>query len=113
MMERLVAIVPDEEIDVRHLPKIFSDVDAKKLMWAEKDLTPEKVADTGILDMAISQLEEKIIVETFRKYGSSRKVAQNLNISQSRAHRLIEKYCSLHERISPNESGPAKLMKHK
>lgn len=89
MLERLVVIVPDAVIDVHHLPKVFSEVYAKKIQFSQADISSEANA----LDMAVSEMERKIITEAFQKYRSSRKVAQALNISQSRAHRLIEKYC--------------------
>lgn len=86
MIERLVVIVPESIIDVHHLSKNFSEqVNASK---------PLMVSEHNDLDTAVCQLEQNLIVDAMRKYGSSRKVAQALNISQSRAHRLIEKYCN-------------------
>lgn len=98
IIERLVVIVEDSIIEVCHLPKIFSEAFSKKIqLMEESELQSEN------LDMAIDQLEHKIILEAFSKYGSSRKVARALNISQSRAHRLIEKYCGGSKNISESE----------
>ncbi|WP_425058308.1 Anaerobic nitric oxide reductase transcription regulator NorR [Sporomusa carbonis] len=94
MIERLVVVVEDSVINVCHLPKVFSEAFSKRLQISEED-EPQ----TSGLDMAVTQLERKMIVEAFRKYGSSRKVAHALNISQSRAHRLIEKYCHNNDTI--------------
>lgn len=89
MMERLVVVVVESVIDVCHLPKVFSEAFSKKMQYIKKN-----ESQTNRFDLAISQVERKMIVEAYQKHGSSRKVAQALNISQSRAHRLIEKYCN-------------------
>lgn len=88
MIERLVVVVEDSTVEVCHLPKIFSEAFAKNIQFLEKE-KPQ----VSTLDEAVYQLERRMIVEAFQKYGSSRKVAYALHISQSKAHRLIEKYC--------------------
>ncbi|HEY3424946.1 MAG TPA: sigma 54-interacting transcriptional regulator, partial [Negativicutes bacterium] len=92
MMERLVVIVPEPIIDVKHLPKMFSEYlnSSKRTQFSE----------ANELDLAICQLEQKLVMEAMKKYGSSRKIAKALNISQSRAHRLIEKYCNTTDKNS-------------
>jgi PAS domain S-box-containing protein len=89
MIERLVVVVEDSVIDVCHLPRVFSEAFSKKIQFSDD---AAELPASG-LDAAVLQTERKIIVEAFRQYGSSRKVAHALHISQSRAHRLIEKYC--------------------
>lgn len=37
--------------------------------------------------------ERQMVVRSYQKCGSSRKVAADLNVSQTRASRLIRKYC--------------------
>ncbi|HWR45866.1 sigma-54 interaction domain-containing protein [Sporomusa sp.] len=98
MIERLVVVVEDSVINVCHLPRVFSEAFSKKIQLLDVD---EPQAST--LDTAVIQVERKMVVEAFRKYGSSRKVAHALNISQSRAHRLIEKYCNYTETIANNQ----------
>ncbi|SMD11755.1 sigma-54 interaction domain-containing protein [Sporomusa malonica] len=98
MIERLVVVVEDSVINVCHLPKVFSEAFSKKIQLLEV-AEPQASA----LDTAVIQVERKMVVEAFRKYGSSRKVAHALNISQSRAHRLIEKYCNYSETISNSQ----------
>ncbi|MEI3613383.1 sigma-54 interaction domain-containing protein [Pseudogracilibacillus sp. SO30301A] len=44
------------------------------------------------LDVAIEKLEEKIVLEAYKDHPSTRKLATHLNISQSRASKLIRKY---------------------
>jgi PAS domain S-box-containing protein len=104
MIERLVVVVEDSIIDISHLPKVFSDRHAKKYGIVDsgrmEKTAPEIIAEksseaANSLDVALSQLERNVIIEAFNKYGSTRKVAHALNMSQSRAHRLIEKYCKI------------------
>ncbi|MFY0546233.1 TyrR/PhhR family helix-turn-helix DNA-binding protein [Brevibacillus sp. H7] len=70
-------------IDVKDLPDIIYQ-NAKQHVTASAPSS---------LDAAIEQVERNLIVRSFRKYGSSRKVAQDLKISQTRASKLIRKYC--------------------
>ncbi|HWR05681.1 sigma-54 interaction domain-containing protein [Sporomusa sp.] len=94
MIERLVVVVEDSVINVCHLPRVFSEAFSKKIQLLEVDEPKSSTLDTAVI-----QVERKMVVEAYRKYGSSRKVAHALNISQSRAHRLIEKYCNYSETI--------------
>lgn len=65
-----------------------------------KDLPDSVVAPTGPgegrlpsdLENAVDTYERQIIEEAVRQYGSSYKVAEALNITQSKASRLIRKY---------------------
>jgi PAS domain S-box-containing protein len=98
MMERLVVVVEDSVIHVGHLPKVFSEAFSKKIKLIE-----ENEVRLSQLDRAVAQLERNMVVEAFRKYGSSRKVAHALKISQSRAHRLIEKYCNNGDAIADSQ----------
>lgn len=45
------------------------------------------------LDDAIEYVKEKLVKQSYQKYKSSRKVAKDLNISQTRAVKLIQQYC--------------------
>ncbi|WP_269077490.1 hypothetical protein [Thermacetogenium phaeum] len=45
-------------------------------------------------DDFIEGVERDVITMAFQQYGSSRRVARALKISQTKASRLIRKYCS-------------------
>ncbi|QQE75794.1 sigma 54-interacting transcriptional regulator [Brevibacillus composti] len=45
------------------------------------------------LDLAVQEYEKELVVNSYKKHKSSRKVAADLNISQTKASRLIRKYC--------------------
>ena len=44
-------------------------------------------------EKALESFERKVVKEAFEKYGSSRRMSKEMNISQSKASRLIRKYC--------------------
>lgn len=84
VIERCVVTNDDNIIDIRHLPENISGI-----------LTSEAAPITNIsssFDEKISKYEEKIIKDAFEKCGSSRKVAEFLKISQTKANNLIRKY---------------------
>ena len=43
-------------------------------------------------DSKIERYEAWLITEAYKKYGSSRKIAEHLDISQTRANNLLRKY---------------------
>ena len=53
----------------------------------------EKILSSSIsLDARVSELEKQIIVEAYKRFKTTRRIAQYLNISQTRASKLIRKY---------------------
>ena len=84
LVERLVVTVDSLVIDVAQLPNdVFGIVDC----------------GVEITEVAGSSLEEKmgrfeayIINEAYREFKSSRKLAEHLSISQTKANKLIQKY---------------------
>jgi transcriptional regulator with PAS, ATPase and Fis domain len=82
VMERLV-VTAESMIDAKDLPDIV-------YQNAKQNVTASAPSS---LDAAIEQVERTLIVRSYHKNGSSRKVAQDLNISQTRASKLIRKYC--------------------
>jgi len=80
LIEKLV-VTSDSVIEPEDLPDTFQKFTA---------------GDSGIhsstLDGATEELERNMIQAAYRKYRSSRKVAQALKISQTRASRLIRRY---------------------
>lgn len=84
-VERLVVMCPEDVIDVYHLPDHI-----RFRVAAEKEAEGEH----GSLDAAVSEVEKTIITKAYQKYKSSYEVARALKISQSKANRMIRKYCT-------------------
>ncbi|MFC7392137.1 sigma-54 interaction domain-containing protein [Scopulibacillus cellulosilyticus] len=82
VIERLV-ITSDSVIYADDLPEvIFQNTKNKSLYLTHSSL-----------DSAIKEIEKEFIRKSFKKLKSSRKVAKELNISQTRANNLIREYC--------------------
>ncbi|MFM1654815.1 sigma-54 interaction domain-containing protein [Brevibacillus sp. B_LB10_24] len=82
VMERSV-ITTESIINPGDLPEIIHQ--------HAKTGSPE--APWSSLDAAIEEVERKLVTKSYRKWKSSRKVAADLQISQTRASKLIRKYC--------------------
>lgn len=83
VIERITVMVDDFSIEPHHLPKnIFSVVSY------DQTLTPFPTS----LDGALEELERQMILNSYQKHPSSRGVATDLSISQTRAVKLIRKY---------------------
>ncbi len=107
-VERLVLTVGEEEIQTRHLPPLLSHI------YEEGDGSQPSLAQAGAslsatephsadwqalspplpcsLEGELERLTQKLVLAAVAEYGSSRKVAQALGISQNKASRLIRKY---------------------
>ncbi|WP_047152990.1 sigma-54 interaction domain-containing protein [Aneurinibacillus tyrosinisolvens] len=48
---------------------------------------------SSALDLALEEFQKDIVMNSYNKFKSSRKVATDLNISQTKASKLIRKYC--------------------
>ncbi|HMM06280.1 MAG TPA: sigma 54-interacting transcriptional regulator [Clostridiales bacterium] len=83
-IERLVAMAPEDIIDTHHLP------DQIRFQVATESGAGE---GKGSLEQALAEVEKDIIVGCYEECGSSYEVARVLKISQSKASRLIRKYC--------------------
>lgn len=83
-IERLVVMAPEDIIDIYHLP------DPIRFQLVAEEQTEK---ETGSLTAAVEEVERVIIRRTYEKYGSSYEVGRVLKISQSKASRLIRKYC--------------------
>ena len=83
-LERLIVMSPEDVIDVYHLPDHI-----RFQVVAENN--PKK--ERGSLDEAVEEVERAIIRRAYEEYGSSYEVGRVLKISQSKANRLIRKYC--------------------
>lgn len=83
-VERLLVMIDAKIIKPQQLPSILYDI---------KDNSPQYAKNDGLtLDQQMEYHEKMIVCETYKKNPSSRRVAQILGISQSRASRLIRKY---------------------
>lgn len=83
-LERLIVMSPEDVIDVYHLPDHIR-------FQVVAETGPKK--ERGSLDEAVEKVERDIIRRAYEEYGSSYEVGRVLKISQSKANRLIRKYC--------------------
>jgi transcriptional regulator with PAS, ATPase and Fis domain len=81
VIERLVVTVEEEVIKTKHLPSSVYEINLC-----------ERGQAAGSLDKALENVERKMILGAYEKHKSTRKIAKYLNISQSRASRLLRKY---------------------
>lgn len=81
LVERLVVTVNDFVIRPHHLPNHLFEINTKNTFSSEDGL-----------DNIIDEVKKTLIVESYNKNKSSRKVAKELKISQSKASRLIRQY---------------------
>jgi len=81
LIERLVITVDSLIIDVNHLPSnIFGIIDTSR------------EEETLSFDERLDKYEGYMVQKAYEKYDSSRKLAEHLDISQTRASKLIRKY---------------------
>ncbi len=86
VMERAVLTTEGRRIEITNLPESFFHVENEKMTGCAV-ITQQKS-----FEEAIEEYEKKIIQEAYAQYKSSRKLAEQLQISQSKASRLIQKY---------------------
>ncbi|WMI82015.1 sigma-54 interaction domain-containing protein [Anaerotignum sp. MB30-C6] len=90
VIERSVIMADGESIEVTNLPESFFSIGNVANLGNEECLMVP-------FDIAMEELEKKLITSAFKKHKSSRKVATALKISQSKANRLIRKYIEYEE----------------
>lgn len=81
-MERLV-VTSDSMIQPSDLPETILQNSKPKSPY----LYPAS------LDLAIEEVEKNLVISSYKKFKTTRKVASDLSISQTRASKLIRKYC--------------------
>ncbi|MDR4945039.1 sigma-54 interaction domain-containing protein [Neobacillus cucumis] len=82
VMERLV-VTSDSIIQQNDLPDLIL-----------KNIKPQaQYSLPSELDEAIEHVKKKLVIQAYKKHKSSRRVAKDLNISQTRAVKLINQYC--------------------
>lgn len=85
MVESLV-VTSDGIIQTSNLPAI--------LLKNTKQSGVTQSSSTLSLELALEELERTMIIDSYKRYRSTRKVANHLSISQSKAARLVRKHCS-------------------
>jgi PAS domain S-box-containing protein len=88
LVERLVVTVRETTILPDHLPLDFHQAVIKKDMVDLLE-TPMPLVD------AVDKLTKELIIRAYKSLGSSYKVAKKLQISQSKAYRLIRRYVTI------------------
>lgn len=87
IIERLTVVTQDKIIDECDLPQSFHTK-----MDPQIEILPQEHNQSHSLDDALSNVEKNLIIQAYKKLGSSYEVAKFLDISQSKANRLIRKY---------------------
>nr|WP_286883527.1 sigma 54-interacting transcriptional regulator [Aneurinibacillus sp. UBA3580] len=85
LIESLV-VTSDGMIQVSDLPPIIVENIKPHVSSVKPSLSS--------LQSILEEVEKNIVVDSYTKYRSTRKVAEHLSISQSKASRLVRKYCS-------------------
>ena len=86
VIERGVLTAENRTIEITNLPESFFHVENEKTVGCAV------LSQNLSFDEAIAAYEKKVIQEAYAKCKSSRKVAEQLQMSQSKANRLIQKY---------------------
>jgi len=90
-----------ERLTVVTQATIIDEIDLPKSLHTSEELQKVPISDSTrplSLDAAIFNVEKDLILQTYKNLGSSYEVAKSLNISQSKASRLIRKYLPPQER---------------
>ncbi len=84
LIERLVVLVNEKTIQIKHLPDFLQ----------ENDLKTKAVTINGIVPLkrAIEEVEAQLIEAALKEHGSTRKVAKVLDVNQSTIVRKISQY---------------------
>lgn len=85
VIERLVLMVAEKKIKPHHLPGEFQ----QKLNQTGESTSPSLFLP---YDDAVERFQKEMITRAYKQFNSSYKVAEALNISQTKASRLIRKY---------------------
>ena len=84
-IERLVISVPEQDIKAEHL-EFLRD-------FEEDDFDEVSLPSGMAYEDFIEQIEARVTRDAYVKYGSIRKMAAALQLSESKAARLVRKYC--------------------
>ncbi len=81
VIERSILTCDDDTIDASHLPQCLFKKDTNQTLLVENSLCK-----------SIEHLKKNIIIDSYKKHKSTRKIAESLDISQSQVCRLISQY---------------------
>ena len=81
IVERSILTADEDIISSTNLPPCFF----------KRDNINSGLVNNSLLK-SIEELKKNIIIDTYKKHGSTRKIAEALDISQSQACRLISQY---------------------
>lgn len=87
IIERLIVVTEATVIDECHLPPSFLSPGG-----VTSAMNPHVTKHSSSLDDAVCDVEKNLIIQAYKQLGSSYEVAKSLDISQSKASRLIRKY---------------------
>jgi TyrR family helix-turn-helix protein/PAS domain S-box-containing protein len=88
ILERLVVVTKEVIIRPWHLPKHLYEISTRSNMHS----SDFRIDDGKTFQELMDSYEKEIIKKAYAEYGSSRKVAAKLGISQTKASRLYRKY---------------------
>ncbi len=86
IIERLVVTVDDIVIDKHHLPSHLFKYSI------DTNIVPSSVENVSSLKDAMSSYEKSIVEHAYKKYKTTRKIAEALDITQTKASTLVRKY---------------------
>ena len=81
IIERLVVTTEDFEITPKHLPNTMFEINADY-----------NVDESKTFDSLVNAYKKQLILNAYNQFKTSRKVANHLGISQSKAARLIKEF---------------------
>jgi transcriptional regulator with PAS, ATPase and Fis domain len=93
LIERLVVTVREHEIKSYHLPILVKQEPDSAGGSVLLTLDPSCFNLQSSFEAIMEEVERELIVRAYQRLASSRRVAEALNISQTKASRLIRKYC--------------------
>ncbi len=85
IVERIIVMSDTLVIDIEQLPKSLFGISAIENPF-------EAVNENKSFDQRVEDFESALIHDAYQKFGTSRKIAKELGISQTRANNLIRKY---------------------
>jgi PAS domain S-box-containing protein len=91
IIERLVITAPNDMIMPENLPHLANNI-KKNEKEGEEDKETISVTKLMPLDHALEQVEKHLVTTAYSRFRSSYKVAEILDISQSKAYRLMRKF---------------------
>ncbi|GED12331.1 sigma-54 interaction domain-containing protein [Aneurinibacillus migulanus] len=88
LVESLI-VTSDASIQVSDLPAMLLQTTSEN----NSHNTGEQELSASTLRTALEDVEKKLIIQSYKRFRNTRKVAEQLSISQSKASRLVRKYC--------------------